>query len=161
MSEQNEALNEQSMVRGILKPIQEAGVGVVIENGSVTLKLSDGVLITPDQDKSLTNYMNRIAPELSGVNAKSAGGVIGALEKFQADPAYAKDIIMYGPSLEDDFAAKRMERLASVRQAVTEAQMNSQPGPERVQAVKVATFARTHLPDLGLNTTINYLKALR
>jgi hypothetical protein len=155
-----ESVIDVNQVRGIMKSLQEQGVGIEIKDGVVNPSLPEGKTLTPDQTKTLTNYLNRIAPELAGINTNSAGIIAGALEKFQNDQSYRQDVVMYGPSPEDDFAAKRMERIANIRQAVTEAQTTSQPGPDRIGAIKAATFVRTHLVDLGLATTTNFVRAL-
>lgn len=149
------------VIRGVMKPLQEQGVGIEISAGRVVPVLPKDTKITADQIKTLTDYLNHIAPELSGINSRSAEVIATPLEGFQTDPDpnYNKDMIMYGPSQENDFVKKRMERLASVRQAVTEAQNATQPGPDRVGAIKAATFARTHLPDLGLKTVTNFIRA--
>lgn len=161
MSEQGEVPNLQQTTRAILKPIQEKGVDVAIDQGKVAVISPEGLSITPDNKNFLTSYLNNILPELDGVSGSASKIISSALEKLVQDPAYTQDMIMYGPSLEPDYAETRMERLATARDLVTKAQMNTQPGPERIQAVKAATFARTHLPDLGLATTISYLNALK
>jgi hypothetical protein len=155
-----ESAIDTNQVRGVMKSLQEQGIGIEIKNGVVSPSLPEGKTITPDQTKTLTNYLNRIAPELAGINSNSAGIINSALEKFRNELPYRQDMVMYGPSLEDDFAEARMKRIAAVRQAVTEAQMTSQPGPERIGSIKAATFVRTHIVDLGLTTTENLIKAI-
>jgi hypothetical protein len=161
MSEQKEVPDLKQTTRDILKPIQAKGVGITIDQGEVIMSLPENESISSDNEKSLATYLNSISSELSGVNESSAKAISSTLEGLKQDPKYSHDMIMHSPSLEDDLAKARMERLANARKMVTEAQMKTQPGPERVQAIKAATFARTHLPDLGLATTINFLNAVR
>lgn len=151
----------QNEIRQSIKPLQEKGIGVEIKEGKANAVFPEGTLPTPEQNVKITKYFNALSTEMVGVSVTSAAKIAEALEKYQNDPAYRKDMIMYGPSLEDDFAASRMKRLETARQEVTTAQMNTAPGMERVGAIKAATFARTHLPDLGLQTTINFLRAIR
>lgn len=161
MSEQKEVPDLQQTAREVLKPIQEKGVSISLDQGKVSITLPEESSITPNKEKSLSAYLDSISPELSGVGKSAAKVIASSLEALKEDPSYSKDMIMYGPSLEPDYAKTRMERLANARKLVTEAQLKSQPGPERVQAIKAATFARTHLPDLGLSTTINFLNAVK
>ena len=156
-----EIVTNQNEIRGMIIPLQERGIGIEINEGKVNPIVPEGKLLTPDQRKKLSTYFNTIFQELGGIKPESASKIAEALEAFQNNDAYKKDLIMYGPSLEDDFAAERMNRLASARQEVTNAQMNTSPGQERIDAIKAATFARSHLPDLGLLTTINFLRSVK
>lgn len=161
MSDTPEIIINQNEIRGIIKPLQESGIGIEINERKINPIIPDGKTLTSDQIKNLSTHFNYIFQELDGVKSESALKIAEALNKFKDDDAYKKDLIMYGPSLEDDFAAKRTTRLASARQEVTNAQTNTAPGQERIGAIKAATFARTHLPDLGLITTINILRSIK
>jgi hypothetical protein len=156
-----EIVSSPNEIRGIIKPFQVQGVDVEVNDGKVNPIAPEGKALTPDQSKKLTSYFNNIFQELGGVKPESASKIAEALEKYKDDDTYKKDMIMYGPSLEDDFAEQRMNRLETARREITNAQMNTQPGQERMGAIKAATFARTHLADLGLLTTINLLRSIK
>lgn len=138
-------------VRGELKASQEYGVKLTINNGRIKPEGMSG---------RVEEYMNQIAQELSGVEKEFVSDIIDTLKSFTDYPSFVKDMVHYGPSLENDFAKNRMDRLSVVRGAVTEAQVHTEPGLERFHSTKAATFVRAHLPDLGLKTTINYLELL-
>ena len=161
MLDSPEIVTNPNEIKGMIKPFQEQGINVEINAGKVNPIFPEGRNLTPDQSKKLSTYFNNIFQELGGIKAESASKIAEALEKYKDNDAYKKDLIMYGPSLEDDFAAQRMKRLETIRGEITNAQMSTQPGLERMGAIKAATFARTHVADLGLLTTINFLRSIK
>ncbi|OGM09747.1 hypothetical protein A2159_02870 [Candidatus Woesebacteria bacterium RBG_13_34_9] len=156
-----EIVSNPNEIKGIIKPFQEHGINIVVSEGKINPILPEGKTLSPDQAKKVSTYFNNVYQELGGIRSDSALKISEALEKYKDNDAYRKDLIMYGPSLENDFAAQRIKRLETVRQEITNAQTNTQPGLERMQAIKAGTFARTHVADLGLLTTINFLRSIK